>query len=346
MSNYAFNDSGAPASTPNYTTLVILHGCAFSKDAFQKLLPLATQYQMRVVLLNHRDYPGSKPLTDEELRQYDGPDGQGHEQYFSASAQELADFLLDFAIKERLPKAKADSAGGIAVMGWFAGNAYTLALLSHATAIVDSTREQLEPFLRSLVIFDAPGHIVGRPLVRNAKFDLLDAAYTVEERFRMFAEWVSTYYEHPSVTSHNIDDLHFALDPKAQRCPHSSTTSRLSEDEYRALVWPEAAMRTDVPGMVYPYEEFAQWTRRALFNEDLARKYWPSLKVDVIWCEHTVGTCVEAGWVYEELKKEHVSKGVKGRPLKITMMPGANHFPHWDQPDKAMAFFAKTVDAA
>ncbi len=33
-----------------------------------------------------------------------------------------------------------------------------------------------------------------------------------------------------------------------------------------------------------------------------------------------------SGALYEDLRKEHVGKGVKGRPLKITMMPGANHF--------------------
>lgn len=122
-------------------------------DTFKKLLPLAAQHKLRVVVLNRREYPGSKALTDEEFRQFDGADEQGHETYFGARAQELAEFLLDFAVKQHLPTASAESAGGIAVMGWSAGNAYTLSLLSHAGAIAPSMRKRLEPFLRTVVIF-------------------------------------------------------------------------------------------------------------------------------------------------------------------------------------------------
>jgi len=32
MSLFAFDDSGAPADVADYTTLVILHGCAFNKS--------------------------------------------------------------------------------------------------------------------------------------------------------------------------------------------------------------------------------------------------------------------------------------------------------------------------
>lgn len=142
----------------------------------------------------------------------------------------------------------------------------------------------------------------------------------------MFAEYAGTYFEHSSIRSHNINDLHFSLDPTTQKYPYPSTTSRLSAAEYSALVCPEAAMRADVPAMLYPVEEFAKWTKQALFDDDLAQKYWPNLKVEVLWCEHTLGSCIEAGWVYEELRKEYDGKGVKGRPMKITMMPGANHF--------------------
>ncbi|KLO13272.1 hypothetical protein SCHPADRAFT_890150 [Schizopora paradoxa] len=339
MSVFAFDDSGAPTDAILYTTLVILHGCAFSKDIFRKLLPLAGHHYLRIVLLNRRGYPGSKPLTEEELRLIDGPEEQGHEQYFGAQAQELADFLVDFAVKQHLPTASGDS-GGIALMGWSAGNACTLSLLSQPQAIDESTRKALEPFLRTMVIFDAPAYIAGRSLARSGVFIFSNATYTDEERFRKFADYAGAYFEHPSVASHNIKDLQIVLDSKQLK---TSTTSRFTSDEYRKLVWPEAAMKVDVPAMTYPVQEFERWMKRALFEDDLAQEFWPSLKVEIIWCEHSTAPCVEAGWIFEELRKEYDDKGVVGRPMRITMMPGANHFPHWDQPEKTIALFANVI---
>lgn len=281
-------------------------------------------------------------MTEEELRQFDGPDDRAHEAFFNSRAQELAKFLADFAVKKNLPKACAGrAAGGIAVMGWSAGNAYTLCLLSHASAVKDETREQLEPFLRSVIIFDTPGYVIGRPSVLGGKFILLDTSLTLEERSKMFGHWVSSYFNHPNVASHKLEDLQFIPDTNEQT---EATAARLSETEYRTLISPEAAMKVDVPATLYPLEEFAQWTKRALFDDGLAQKYWPRVKVDAIWCERTCWTCVDGGWGLEELRKKYDLLGVKGRPMKVTMMSGANHFPHWDEPERTIALFAATLN--
>ena len=126
-------------------------------------MPLAAQNQLRLVCLNRREYPDSKPFTEEELRQFDSLDERQHDEFFDDRAQELTEFLADFAEKENLPKACADR-GGIAVMGWSAGNLYTLCLLSQASAVKDATRERLEPFLRSMVIFGTDNLLTDRML--------------------------------------------------------------------------------------------------------------------------------------------------------------------------------------
>ncbi|KLO13268.1 hypothetical protein SCHPADRAFT_372631 [Schizopora paradoxa] len=342
QSPFTFDDSGAPVSVLDYTTLVVLHGCAFNKnptDTFQKLLPLAAQNKLRIVLLNRREYSDTKPFTEEEISLFDSPDDQTHELFFDARAQELAEFLADFATKENLPKACANR-GGLAVMGWSAGNAYALSLLSHASAIKDATREQLEPFMRTMVIFDTPGYVIGRDSLLGQTFVLLDSSHTVEERARMFGYWVSSYFDHSNISSRRFEDLQLMPDPTEKT---GASTSRMTEAEYQSMVNPEASLRADVPAMLYPPEQFANWTKRALFDDDFAGRYWPRLQVTAIWCERTCWTCVDGGWGLEELRKQHDGLGVRGRPLKITMMPGANHFPHWDEPEKTMAFFAAAV---
>ncbi|KLO13273.1 hypothetical protein SCHPADRAFT_997491 [Schizopora paradoxa] len=342
MSVFAYDDSGAPVDTVNYTTLVILHGTGFNKNIFKKLLPLGPKYQIRVVVLNRRGYPGSTPFTDEELRSLDSPDEHAHEMFFNARAQELAEFLADFAIRERLPKPNANcSTGGIALMGWSSASSYALCLLSHAPGIAGSTRKRLEPFLRSVIVFDAPGNVAGRSIYRDGKLIAFNTTYTVEERFKHFNAWLSAYFNHASVTSHKSQDLQLEPDPS-----RPATTSTMSKVEHQQIVCNDEAMKVDIPKTLYPLEEFERWLKKALFEDDMAKKFWPKLKVDVIWCERSPWTFVEAGWAIQELRKESDRLRIKGRPLRITMMPGVNHFAHWDEPDKTMAFFVKTIDNA
>ena len=56
---------------------------------------------------------------------------------------------------------------------------------------------------------------------------LIDESLPPEERGRIFGEWVSGYYSHRSVTSHNYDDLEF-FKPVANP-PPTTTVMTLEE---------------------------------------------------------------------------------------------------------------------
>ncbi|KAJ7139230.1 hypothetical protein C8R44DRAFT_605493, partial [Mycena epipterygia] len=60
-------DSGAP-STPDYTTMVILHGTGYNGCAcFVRLHEYAQRYNLRIILWNRQDYHGSTRHTNDKL---------------------------------------------------------------------------------------------------------------------------------------------------------------------------------------------------------------------------------------------------------------------------------------
>lgn len=154
MDTFAFDDTGSPPGTNMYNTLIVIHGTGFHKGIFKRLLPLAHGQQMRLVLLNRRDYPGSKPFTKEDIDLIQSADAKQHAQFFSDRAIDLAEFVVEFAEKEHLPKIDASgTAGGVAIMAWSSGNTFSQPLLSLPEGISFSTKAKLDEYLRLYVIF-------------------------------------------------------------------------------------------------------------------------------------------------------------------------------------------------
>ncbi|KAG6886754.1 hypothetical protein C0995_005196, partial [Termitomyces sp. Mi166 len=65
--NIYFTDSGSPPSSTDYTTLIILHGSAFNGEGFEKMHAFAHGFNLRTVIWNRREYPGSTKYTDVEI---------------------------------------------------------------------------------------------------------------------------------------------------------------------------------------------------------------------------------------------------------------------------------------
>jgi len=169
---------------------------------------------------------------------------------------------------------------------------------------------------------DVPEWFLGlRPDVQLLS-DLGNASVPPEQRARMFTSYVSGYFKHRSITSRKFEDLKMELTDEIR----TSTTDRMTEDEYNSAINSGPIARSDILHATVSGAEFKTYALRALFDDEMAHKYWPALSVDVIWCEHSLWQCVNSGWEYQNLREEFDKKGVAGRPLRVFMLPGANHF--------------------
>ncbi|KAH8111945.1 hypothetical protein DFH11DRAFT_558957 [Phellopilus nigrolimitatus] len=338
-----YEDSGVPLGTEeSYTTLIVIHGASFHGGVFRRLLPLAPLHAVRLVLVNRRD-SGSSPYTDTDLAQINGNDAAAHENFQRARGMELATFVRCFVEREKVPQASPDGkSGGVSLTGWSSGNFYTLPLLAYADSIPAETREAITPFLRSLIIFDPPRSLLGFSVLEHG-FDMLhDASLTPAERAERFAQffsiWVGTYYTHPNLASRDVSGLQL-IPAEGLR---TATTLAMSADDMRGVRWTAALESSEVAVRPILPATYAEQVRRALVDDRLAA-YWPRYGVDVVWCENIVWVVIDAVWRVEKLRKTADEEGIKGRAFRSLMIPGANHFPHWDEPEATMKFFADVL---
>ncbi|KAK0463045.1 uncharacterized protein EV420DRAFT_1265217 [Desarmillaria tabescens] len=204
--NIFFTDSGAPPGSSDYTTVVILHGSAFTGDTFEKLHALAHKSNLRTVVWNRRDYPGSTGYSDGELQELHN----GEKTFLDRLAIQMVEFLLLFIEKEAVPKISPDRhLGGFAIMGWSMGTTTAMALFADADLLSCAQYDMLELYVKDLILYDPPLVSIGIEVPDDAKpYDpWTDPEYkTAEELYGNFCQWVTGYYDHPSCpTIYNMD---------------------------------------------------------------------------------------------------------------------------------------------
>ncbi|KAF8067706.1 hypothetical protein FPV67DRAFT_1415804 [Lyophyllum atratum] len=234
-----FTDSGAPPGSTNYTTLIVLHGSAFTGQCFEKMHEYAHANDLRTVIWNRRDYYGSTKYTDAELEDLN----EGRKVFLDRLAVQVADFLKQYIEKESIPKISADhKSGGFAIMGWSMGTATAMPLFSDPSLISSELYTLLEPYVKDLVLYDPPYLSFGYELPADHKTynPWTDPdCKTPEELYKNFGFWVSSYYDHPDVsgTIHGLD--------YRKRTDHATITSWTPE-EFRTNYCESAAVRSEL----------------------------------------------------------------------------------------------------
>jgi hypothetical protein len=119
-------------------------------DTFHKLLPFGAKDNIRLVILNRRDYPGSTKYTDDNLNDLN----EGKAVFMERLGAEVAHLLVWFADTHKIPKISADGkSGGFCLMGWSMGNATPMALFAYPDFVGIETYAKLEPYVRQLILY-------------------------------------------------------------------------------------------------------------------------------------------------------------------------------------------------
>ena len=109
---------------------------------------------VRFVAINRRDYRGSTPLTEEDLRVLQSGTDDERATFFKLQAIELATFIDRYVQQSHIPPISDDrKTGGIILLGWSLGCAHGLAVLSNADIYPEATRRNLALYLRSYIMF-------------------------------------------------------------------------------------------------------------------------------------------------------------------------------------------------
>ena len=105
---------------------------------------------IRLVIVNRRDYTGSTKYTDDELKDLN----EGNVSFIERLGAEVAHLLMWFAETHNIPKVSRDrKSGGFSVMGWSMGIATTMAVLGCPEFVGKEAYAKLEPYFRQFIMY-------------------------------------------------------------------------------------------------------------------------------------------------------------------------------------------------
>jgi len=334
-----YKDTGALEG--NYLTIVMTHGAGIHTGIYGRILPLAAANRLRIVTVNRRDYPGSTPLSDEDLASLASAEEEVRGEFFRQRAFEFGEFLAWFVQKEKIPpytvSADGKAEGGVVLLSWSAGTTSVLGLLAFADRVPIVTQQILEPYFRALCIWDSPCWALGVADPEGFPNPLRDTTLSIPERFAAFQTWVSGYYAHPDITSHDPATL------TQQRLPHPpASLDAMTPEEKDGITQHDATGRSETLTVSMTRSTYLKQTERAL--DKSTGSVWPRCKVKLLWCEQSLWEMVCGAWGVEKLyAQKRKEQGDAGRILESIRVPEANHFLHWDQPEKACQLFAAAL---
>ncbi|KAK0432326.1 Alpha/Beta hydrolase protein [Armillaria borealis] len=320
----SYIDSGAPTQS-SYITIFAIHGIIFSKEIFQRLIDLAPSKGVRFVALDRRPFPGSTPFSVEELGvlKAAGTDDAQQEAFVEARGHEIAIFIDTFVQKFNLPP--ISGGGGVALLGWSLGAALASAAISSTGTLPEDTCKRLERYMRAVILYE-PGPItLGLPNPEQYWTFLRDPSVPENLRIAAFGQWCTSYFDHADLSERHLDKLSWVL----------ASSSRVPSfyNGMPAAIQCHGEAATDLPFLVGCYKQLLPAYRKAFFDP----KVFPTMRRSVLCGDKTCAFALAALWAVQDDEKEQKAEGAKAIDYRI--LPGANHFIHWDEPEKALDAF-------
>ncbi|KAH9924426.1 Alpha/Beta hydrolase protein [Fomitopsis serialis] len=344
-------DTGAPPNS-NYTTLVLIHGAGFQGAIFERLFVHAAKHNMRLVAVNMRDYAGSTPYSPSDLADLGG-DVERQAAALHARGLEILAFLLWYIRKEGIPLLSAKTrggwigGGGISLLAWSWGCKMALSCIACAQQLSHDDRELLAGYMRALILLDPSARAFGAPMIpfEDCYNPFEDASLTPDARQKSFPEWASGYYAHSPAILDALPSRAYAeacaglstnriADPPPHQTP---TLLRMSSDELGKVANEDVMAHSHMFYVFMDDKVYKDTMRRALHDTSV----WPGLRVALLWCDMSVSATVMSSW---GLLKEYQDEWpAGGRRIDAVRMKGANHFPHWDYPERTMQLLADII---
>ncbi|KAH9830743.1 Alpha/Beta hydrolase protein [Rhodofomes roseus] len=350
-----YEDTSAPPGSSDYTTLVLIHGAGFPGTIFERLLTRAAKHNMRLVAVNMRDYSRSTPYSQSELDDLRSTNSERQAAAVRARGLEIVTFLLWYIRKENIPPLSSGAQegsirrGGISLSGWSWGCKMALSCVARAQELQPDDREFLAGYMRALVLFDPSPRVFGAPMapIEEHYNPFYDASMTPEAKKDYFPGWVSGYYSHSAAVlddlpSHSYAELCAGLtgEPMAYPSHQTPTLHRMSPEELARVVNEDVIARSHIFYELLDSTVYTDSMHLALHDASV----WPQLRVLLLWCDMSVSGTVVPSWGF--LKAYQEDWPANGRRVDAVRIKGANHFPHWDYPDRTMQLLAEIIWSA
>ncbi|KAH9918268.1 Alpha/Beta hydrolase protein [Fomitopsis serialis] len=327
-----YTDSGAPpktSSTP-YITLFMVHGMGFTGPIFKKIQALAHSSNLRVVAMNRRGYAGSTPLTQAEANAPVVGSDEQKAAYLADRGIEIANFVDSFIQKHDLPHITADrKGGGVGLLGWSSGSVSALSAVAWVDRLPSDTQRRLALCMRSLILQEPPSISLGMPIPPGTWMPRIDPSIPEKLQLSMFVQWGTSYFDHGDLATRDPNVLSYIV-PSVSRRPSIYAMSDEDRQDFMEDV-------SESKIMVSVTSQSLAMFRKACFDPDV-RARLPELKIWTLAGDATVSFAIASFWTIQDEDKERGSGFVNYK-----MIPGANHYVHWDDPEKAVQAYIEAL---
>ncbi|KAJ7764861.1 Alpha/Beta hydrolase protein [Mycena metata] len=325
----AFNDSGNPGNN-NYITIFAVHGMGWNNRIFKRVQTLSAAKSIRIVAVNRRQYKGSTPYTESEAMIPITGSDEEKANFIKSRGVELANFIDTFIQNNQLPPISDDGkTGGVALLGWSAGNLITAAAIANLDALSDASKKRLKSHLRGHIMQEPPSIAFGLPLPAANWSPHMDTTIPADKQAAMFTTWITSYFDHGDLSTRDVNVLSYIV-PSAFRPPtiYDMTPEEIAETADQGPV--------ELPGMFMSMAQSNAVYRKACYSADI-KSLVPSLKTTFITGDATCSYSLAALWSIQD-----DNKAEKGN-IKFVVIPGANHFWHWDDAEEALKTYAESL---
>ncbi|KAI0032408.1 hypothetical protein K488DRAFT_49960 [Vararia minispora EC-137] len=326
-----------------FTTLIVMHGTGVNGAIFHRMLPFARTNNLRIVLVNRRDYPNSTPLSDVELALLDAESTpESRSAFFLARGLELAEFLAWFARTQGIrPKTEVDghTQGGMGLVAWSSANNVAMAMFGNLDVVPAQTLSAIEPYLRTYIHYDGPRWAAGYPPIKDffEPKPLANPALSDDEKFEQFKHWVSAYHDHPNIASRSVYGLtHDIAKEPAPTFDRMSVEDAAATGARFALFHSEKLIRATDPPVL------ARNRERALGAEECVNRL-ADVPVKLLQCEKSLWEMISVMWEMQDAYGERTRAKKPVRKMEFHMLEGSSHFAHWDEPERLTERFAQLV---
>ncbi|KAH9829969.1 uncharacterized protein C8Q71DRAFT_384822 [Rhodofomes roseus] len=333
-STFTYTDSGVPLSHSNvpYITVFVVHGILFNNLIFKRLQSIAPPANLRIVAINRRGYRGSTPVSEESAKLLTTGTAEEKLRTSDELCKEILYFADAFIQTEGVPPILNDRhGGGIALLGWSAGNSYVTRAIADIANYPPEMQARLAKYVRALIMEDPPSLALGLPLPEETWSYSHLTSLPKDKRDAFNVQWLTAYFEHGDLSSRDKSVIEYIL-PSSSRTP---TLYNMTLEERAAMIEPVAD--SELPFMLGMFPSALAAYRKACFDRGV-RALLPEMKVWHLGCGAAPSYGIAA---YFDLLVDHETHG--GGLINFKMIPGANHFLHWDDPEKTLQVIVDMV---
>ncbi|KAH9931957.1 Alpha/Beta hydrolase protein [Fomitopsis serialis] len=318
-----YTDSGVPRSATDapYITVFVVHGIIFNNLIFKRLQAIAHTANLRIVAINRRGFGGSTPVSEHSAKLLSTGTDAEKLKVSDELCNEIGYFVDAFVQKEDIPPISSDrQGGGLAILGWSAGTGYVTRAIANISSYPPETRARLARYVRALIIEDPPSLALGYSLPAETWTHNQILSIPEQQREQLGLQWLTAYFDHGDLSTRD-------------KSPRAPTIYNMSAEERTAMIEPVK----ELPIMLGMFPSALSAFRKACFDSDV-RSLLPEMKVWHLGCDAAPSFGIAA---YFDILADHEANG--GGLINFRMIPGGNHFPHWDDPEKTLQALVEAV---